>query len=251
MTAIIPTDREFLDHAEKISGWLDTFTAARTVDLLNFQNSLGLRGPVYEVGVFWGKYFSVLLRGADQQGDCAYGFDLFQYNSLDQLVSAFDTTAQFISPTARQNHRFFAGNSADMSERDFNAILQAPARFVSIDGSHDHDEVLWDLTTAEKLLAPHGIIAADDFLNSTCIGTNEAINRFLMINPNVAPVAFCAGKLFIARPSWVERYKKELERSALADYESPKAKRLQDNIDNNTRHNIETQFHRRLTLMIP
>ena len=247
--SMMQSDAAFLDHVAALEGWLDPFTAARTVDLLNFQEKLGLHGHLYEIGVYWGKYFSILARSAAKSGDRAIGIDVFMYNTKSQLEERFALTDALISIDARSAHSFVASNSADLSEDEICNILGGKARFVSIDGSHDHDEVFWDLTVAEKNLAPYGIIAADDFLNGTCIGTNEAINRFLIQNQNVAPIAYCAGKLFISRPAWAKKYKDELERCVMDDMIFDKSRWFQENIKNNTRFNVETKFHGRPTLM--
>ena len=54
---------------ERIEGWLDRYAALRTIDLLRSQEAGGVCGPVYEVGLYHGKYFAVLLRSAVITGD--------------------------------------------------------------------------------------------------------------------------------------------------------------------------------------
>lgn len=56
---------EFQDSVvEKTEGWLIRFTSLRTMDILDFQRDKGISGPLIEIGVFCGKYFSLLARAA-------------------------------------------------------------------------------------------------------------------------------------------------------------------------------------------
>jgi hypothetical protein len=44
--------RRFLDAVvKKIPGWLEDYTAVRTMDLLSFQESQGINGPLLEIGL--------------------------------------------------------------------------------------------------------------------------------------------------------------------------------------------------------
>ena len=128
--------------------------------------------------------------------------------------------------------------------------MKSKARFISIDGSHEHDDVLWDLQVADAVLDPRGIIAADDYLNHACLGVNEAINRFLMTTPLIVPFAYIANKLFLSRPEWADVYRAELERCIMADTKEQKSKFFQEMIGTNGRRNVECTLFGRKCLTI-
>jgi hypothetical protein len=223
---------------DQMEGWLDRFAALRTIDLLHHQECSSARGPVYEVGLYHGKYFVVLLRSAAIAGDRAVGIDSFAYLPREQFDHELAERIR-LAQLGDVDLRILAGQSRGWNAAELLAILGAPARFISIDGSHEHDDVLWDLQVAGRLLSEAGIIAADDYLNPTCLGVNEAINRFLIATPDVVPFAHVANKLFLARPQWAERYREELERCVLADDIEPRSEFYRRQIAAGGRCNVE------------
>src|SRR5829696_7693165 len=75
----------------KLPGWLEDYTARRTIDLLQGQLDNRVRGPLVEIGVYQGRYFSLLLGSSLVSGearrsrDLVLGIDTFQYCSADQV----------------------------------------------------------------------------------------------------------------------------------------------------------------------
>src|SRR5215469_833997 len=83
-------DRLFMATVvDRIEGWLDRFAALRTLDLLYHQEICGIRGSVYEVGLYHGKYFALLLRSAATTGDRAVGIESFAYVPREQFEREF------------------------------------------------------------------------------------------------------------------------------------------------------------------
>jgi Methyltransferase domain len=238
---------------ERIEGWLDRYAALRTIDLLQFQEAGGVRGPVYEVGLYHGKYFAVLLRSAVITGDRAVGIDSFDYVPRERFDREFVAQARLdelrrIGPV---DLRILDGPSRALSDADVMTALGSPARFISIDGSHEHDDVHWDLQVAGRLLSEAGVIAADDYLNPACLGVNEAINRFLIATPDVVPFAHVANKLFLARPNWAEQYRLQLEQCILADPAEPRSEFYRQQIAAGGRRNVEPILFGRRVMSIP
>src|SRR5262249_39740941 len=96
-------------------------------------------------------------------------------------------------------------------------VLRAPPRFISVDGSHETHDVLWDLALAEQMLATDGIVALDDFLNPLALGVNEAANRFFSVPRQLVPFAYIANKLFLARPGLASTLMNVVEIAAATD----------------------------------
>lgn len=200
-----------------IPGWLVDYTALRTMDILDWQEAHDIKGPLLEIGVFAGRYFSILLRSAVRTGDVIVGLDTFQFVNEPTVRShlakvAPDNAAKLICSTS---------TSVDASALE--AILGAPARFISIDGSHERDDVLWDLQLAESLLAPGGIVAVDDYLNPLTLGVNEAVNVFFSQPHNLVPVAYIANKLFLTRPNDAKTVSSAIEDMIVSDATEPRS----------------------------
>jgi hypothetical protein len=199
------------EHVHKVKGWLNDYAAIRTMEFLDWQESQGMSGPVLEIGVFSGRYFSILLRSAVRTGSRAVGVDTFQWLPLDTVRTA-------LAPIEGGEAAVFLSQpSTYLSGADLLAALGAKPRFFSIDGSHESDDVVWDLRLGEDILAPEGLISVDDFLNPMTLGVNEGVHRFFGQPRNLAPVAYAANKLFLARPFFADQYRKVFEASVVAD----------------------------------
>jgi hypothetical protein len=101
-------------------------------------------------------------------------------------------------------------------------LLGADPRFISIDGSHECDDVFWDLRLAEDMLAPRGLVAVDDFMNMVAMGVNVGVHKFFAIPRNLAPFAYTSNKLFLCRPQLAPPpYKHAFEQMVVADQIEP------------------------------
>jgi hypothetical protein len=200
----------------KIDGWLLDYAALTTMRLLDFQHNIGAKGCLVEIGVYKGKYFSVLLRSGKLNSEDVFGIDNFLYSSELELTANLKHYAPECKYTIIP-----ASSRAFIARELISAFGGNNARFFSIDGSHESDDVLWDLRLAEDLISAEGIISVDDFMNYTAIGANEGVHKFFSIQRNVVPFAMLANKLFLCRPHMTINYKAALERFADADHGQP------------------------------
>ncbi len=246
-------DRAFMTVVEAIPGWLDRYAALRSIDLLHAQERAGTTGPVYEVGLYQGKYFAILLRSAMFTHDRAVGIDTFEHVSPHEFEREFEQhiRRESLLRLGQPNIRFLAGRSTQWDAGALLSELGNAPRFISIDGSHEHDDVYWDLCVAERTLGPKGIIAVDDYLNPLCLGVNEAINRFLITTSSVVPFAYVANKLFLTRPACVDEYRLELERCIMSDEIEPRSIAFRNSIDTGGRHHVEPVLFGRKVISIP
>jgi hypothetical protein len=215
--------RAFIDTVtNRIPGWLHDFTALASAEMLERQEKFGIRGPLLEIGVFAGRYFSLLLRSGSRGGDHVFGLDTFQF--VDRAaVTGHHLKEIFTDDLAT----LIAGRSGDFSAAKLAARLGSPPRFISIDGSHEKNDVLHDLALAETLLGEEGIVAVDDFLNPLTLGVNEAVNLFMVGPRNLRPFAYVQNKLFLCRPERAMAERAMLEAS-LIDSAEPRAATWRD-----------------------
>lgn len=203
---------EFLKQvSDPIQGWLMPQAAIRTLDLLGWQVASGIRGGLLEIGVFCGKYFSLLLHSANVAGENIAGVDTFEFLPPDQVVDLLGRNGVDSSRV-----RLIQRPSADVTAADIIGCLGASARFISVDGSHLKPDVLHDLRLSNEVLSDEGIISADDFLNPLCLGVAEAIFEFLPANKSrIVPFAYITNKLLLCRPAMRDTYTRVLEAALL------------------------------------
>jgi hypothetical protein len=238
-------DRSFVrELVATIPGWLEDYAALRSMDLLAFQEQARVTGPLLEIGVFLGRYFSVLLRAAVRTGERIVGLDTFQYFSPD------DVRARMAPLAAPDRIEFVQRRSVDVSAEELLTILGGEPRFVSVDGSHEREDVAWDLTLCEAVLAPLGIVAVDDFLNPITLGVNEGVHRFFAQPRRLAPFAYTANKLFLARPAAAPRFAAAFESYVVADPHEPRSAAFRANLPD-YRANVEQHLWGSTLIVVP
>jgi hypothetical protein len=127
---------------------------------------------------------------------------------------------QFLAPVVaggRGQVALLPCHSSDVNGGQLLSHLGAPARFVSIDGSHERDDVFWDLGLAEQVVGPGGVVALDDFINPVTLGVNEAANLFFATPRRLVPWAYIENKLFLCQEHWSHRYRQMLEAIVMRD----------------------------------
>jgi hypothetical protein len=240
-------DREFLERVvHEIPGWLEDYTAIRSMDLLRYQEESGLSDAILEIGVFAGRYFSILLRSAMKQRSTIVGLDTFQYmerNRVQDHLRAVDASSY-------DKLKFLTGASTNWQASELRSVLGGSARFISIDGSHEKSDVFWDLRLAEEIVSREGILAVDDFLNPITLGVNQAVNFFFQQPRNLVPWAYVANKLFFSRATWATRYKDHLELIVTEDQKENRSLTFRENLAKG-RNLVEVELFGHLVLIIP
>lgn len=213
-------DQLFIEECvAKVPGWLVDYTAARTIDLLRWQEEQKSGGSLLEIGIFAGRYFSILARSAIRTRSRIVGLDTFQFVS-EQAVREHHLRHIF---ELEPDIVLLAQPSSAVTAHTLLGVLQQPARFISIDGSHEAPDVHWDLRLAEELLAPDGIVAVDDFLNPLTMGVGEAVHRFFAKPRGLAPFGYVANKLFLSRPHRAATLGAVLEQAIVNDGTHPRS----------------------------
>ncbi len=201
-----------------IGGWCEAEAAWITTHLLRYQQSLGRVAPMLEIGVYMGKFFSVLQNCARTAGGGLLGFDTFEWvptHAVEHnMRSAFGSL---------DGIRLIPGDSTKMSTADLNGHLGGhPAAFISVDGAHTPEAVFSDLSLSESVLAPWGVIAIDDFFNPTAIGVTDGTLRYwYKTETNLVPFCFCRNKLFVAHRDFAPEYAEQAVNFARENPELP------------------------------
>ncbi len=200
-------EKKLIEAVDAIPGFLFPIACAGTMALLNHQRAHNIRGGLLEVGVFQGKYFSVLARSAQDTGERLLGIDNFMY-SPEEIARA---SIAGHPETRDADVLIWAGESRSYDAATIIDALGCRARFVSIDGSHSAGDVAGDLALAEAVLAPRGIIAVDDFLNPRALGVGEAAHHYFRTHQDLKPFALFGNKLFLAARGFHRELKQAVE----------------------------------------
>lgn len=218
---------DFYKHVvTHIPGWLHQGAAIRTMDILEFQEREAVQGTLLEIGVMCGRYFSILLRSAANTQSKILGIDLFHEHSTANVLKY---VAGAIGDN-RDNIILVPAHSTDFDAVSVLSILGEKARFISIDGSHERDDVFWDLCLAEQIVSAGGVVAIDDFINPVAFGVNEAVHLFFSHPRRVTPFAYIENKLFVCHRHWADRYKSMLEASVMHDDVEPHSKVFREHV---------------------
>jgi hypothetical protein len=179
-------------HLSSIEGWLLDGAALFTLYLLHYQNKTCLQGPIFEIGVFRGKYLSVLYWGTQGTQTPVVGVDVFTWTSISETETYLRTAFTEIGRL-----KLIQASSHDFSPDNVIALCGGAPRFISVDGDHTGDGVHSDMNLVASVLPPQGVIAVDDFLNPSAIGVSEGAYRHFLSNPALKPFAYCQNKLFV------------------------------------------------------
>ncbi len=205
---------------DTVGGLLQSGSIAVLWSLIELQDALDIQGDVAEIGVYQGKTF-LLLAHALNSGEHAFAIECFGQPSGSDV----ETAAIFHANLARFGFadvtQTMVADTRTLDIASARARLGTNVRLFSVDGAHGRDAVLHDLALAESVLAPGGVVAADDIFNPWWPGTTEAIYDFVrsgthdlepvaLIAAN-GPVETGAGKLILARASHASRYKAGLK----------------------------------------
>jgi hypothetical protein len=199
---------------DSIEGWLSAEAQVFTQYVFAFQRENGWTSGVLEMGVFKGKYLSLLAQQVAGSGVPVVGVDAFlqkhgvkleeadKQDAHGRIVEAVQTVA---GPDARP--QLIAGYTTEVGVDELRAICPDGYSFISVDAGHDSEDVEHDSGMADALLSANGVVAFDDIYNAVCPGVAEGFVRY-MINgkADLAPFATCGNKVFACRPAMHAQY---------------------------------------------
>jgi hypothetical protein len=238
-------DYEYLRaFVHPLPGWLVDYAAIRILDLLAWQEQNAIHGPLFEIGVYHGRSLGLTLRSALRAKERVVALDTFQFVPLETVKTG-------VAPIADPESIVWLQTSSNLcSSRQLLQILGADPRFISIDGSHECDDVFWDLRLAEDMLAPRGLVAVDDFMNMVAMGVNVGVHKFFATPRNLAPFAYTSNKLFLCRPQLAPSYRHAFEQMVVADQIEPLSAKFRQSTAVN-RSLVEQTLWGKLLVVVP
>src|ERR1700676_5294312 len=88
--AIDQRDIDFIKtKLSEVEGWCMDDAALLTVALMDAQTKLGYDSSILEIGVYKGKYLSVLYNRAQRTAQPVIGIDTFQWSPSENVTSTF------------------------------------------------------------------------------------------------------------------------------------------------------------------
>lgn len=181
-----------------IPGWLAPEAAYFSAGLLEYQARRGLTGNIAEIGLYKGKYLSLMYRYArpDEKVvgvDCFVGSEDLEYDKA--VVSGNVASACGESDKLRIATNY----TSELGSEDMR-VMAGEVRYFSVDGGHTAEDVYHDLGLAIGVLKEGGVIAMDDVFNHSLPGVTEGLMRYMAEHPDapVAPFAHCYNKLFLS-----------------------------------------------------
>ena len=208
-------DRYLRKQIDTVSGYLIPIDALAISALGKFQTGKGIRGGLCEFGVHHGRLFFILAH-LRRHGEKVLACDLFEDGAgNDNRIHRGRATAIFRNIKRLgidiADDEILIGNTLELKPENITSRIGNP-RLVSVDAGHLYNEVANDLALSAAILAPEGVIIADDYFNLYWPDVTTATNAFLENSDGAfAPFLITPGKLYICRSEYLPVYREYLQ----------------------------------------
>lgn len=201
------SSRQTFYSVEALEGWLAESDALLIAFLLKVQESLGISGPMLEIGVHKGRFLG-FLRGISEER--LVGVQLVD----QQYAELFETaTLQNIESCIGRSHdiSFIPSDSTKLVSSDLLNKAGGAMRLIHVDGGHDYHTALHGLRLVEPVLCEGGLLAVDDVFNRIVPGVAQASAEFFSSPTRLKPFAIGFNKVFATTAQFAESYRKAAE----------------------------------------
>ena len=202
-----------------IAGMCDvSFHAPFALDVSHMQWKHGVFGSVGEVGVFQGRYTSVLAAVTQTNaGERLFAADIFQQKTAlsvelgtyKPFLQSMKLAGFTLNPTLPENKLYLFSNSSVFLSKNLFLKHDLPAfRLLSIDGGHVRPIVLNDFEKAACVLEKGGIIVFDDAFHPMQPEVRTGIKDFFDMYGATAflPLVASHNKLFVCTADFYDNY---------------------------------------------
>lgn len=201
-------DKYKAEGFNQVDGWVQP----GMFDCIKVLSECGInkKGGITEIGVHHGKLFMMLNAVVEDAVDRSFAIDVFDDQHLNIDNSGKGNLEIFIS-NLRKYDKFSGINVVPMpmDSTAYNGSIPLHSqRFVSIDGGHTVEHTINDLKLSETLVANEGVVILDDIFHVHWAGVTEGYIKYSMTHPVLLPFAMGFGKLFLAKLSFVDFYRK-------------------------------------------
>ena len=214
--------------AKNTKGWMTEAQLEITMHLTKMQWHFKIYGSVGEIGVYYGKYASVLATlTATEYGERFFICDIFG-NPIHMKLRTylgrkdkFENTMNQVGFSMEHEDeskriRVFDDSSMYLSKAVYKTMDLPAFRFYSIDGNHFEPFTLHDVEHVTCVLRDGGIISIDDFTNTNWKGVKGALTYFMkMYGSNVIVPLIETWKLYMCTASWYDTYMEYIEEQGL------------------------------------
>lgn len=212
----IPAVDHYLDTGyDRVVGMSSHFAAAVCCNLLKIQTTLGIKGPIAEIGTFEGRFF-IALAHALQPGEMALGIDLFDWPN-PEVIDRFEANCAKHGIEADRRITWKT-DSRTMKPEDVLAKLDGRRpRLFHIDGEHSRHALSRDLERATAVMPPDGVIVLDDMLHPGYPTLMVSVQEHLEKHPEIVPLCIIdrqtivgATKFVLCHRDWFKRYEERM-----------------------------------------
>lgn len=197
---------------KRVEGWLCGLAALEIAALAEVQSTLGMVGPVCEIGVHHGRTL-LLLHFLTQPGELAVGIDL--YELLDQADGRERQARLWSNLSVHGGHpdrvRVVSEDSLNLTAGRVLALCGGAPRLFSIDGGRSARTTCHDLALACDSLCEGGVVMIHDYFQERWPEVSEGVCRFMTLEHDLHPIAIGGNKLFFTKSRrWVGAYHERL-----------------------------------------
>jgi hypothetical protein len=146
------------------------------------------------------------------------------------LAAFQEHVRQNVSSRDFKRVRTLKANSLYLSATDLRQRMVSDAfRILSIDGAHSWYHTVSDLTLADSVIRPGGVVIVDDITNCGWPGVMEGVARYLLLSAKrrLFPFAIGRNKLWLTTPEYHELYLNQAMSDANPVY-APYEKRMSE-----------------------
>jgi hypothetical protein len=198
-----------------VKGWVEPQTLDVLRILAQAQDREGVDGGVAEIGVHHGKLF-IALQLLGRAGAPAVAIDVFGDQELNVDQSGRGDRGRFEANVRRWGDWSCVvvqqSDSTQLTGHDVVELAQGPVRLFSVDGGHTEKTVATDLRTAERALAPGGIVVADDIFNAEWPGVSVGTLRYLDSGGALVPFTIGFNKVYFTDVAHAEGFRETIRR---------------------------------------
>jgi hypothetical protein len=191
------------------------------------QEQLNVHGDVAEIGVYLGRVF-ILLHLLSRSSENALAIDVFDDDEKNFDVTGGASNLTLFKQNVRNNVsadavsrlQIIRGDSLYLNPSDIRTHMACKRlRILSIDGAHSWHHTASDLSLADALIQPGGIVLVDDITNSGWPGVMDGVARYLLLSERrrLFPFGIGRNKLWLTTPDYHDHYLK----LALSDDANP------------------------------
>jgi hypothetical protein len=182
--------------------------AAGALTVLKNQGRFTNETAFLEIGVYKGKFFSLVEYASKGTGLYLIGIDPFtlEGQSKSEILQSF-------SQNGLETGRIDVIEGLSTDPNSLNSLIKILNNrqlvLCHVDGSHKEQDVYNDLTMLDQFVANDGIVICDDFWNKSQLSVTTAVFRYVLSETgNLKPFLLANTKLYLARKNHLDHYRK-------------------------------------------